>query len=286
MPRCSFATDLHGQITRYEKLQWRTFKDRPAVLFLGGDLLPPLRFSGIQLDAEKDFVNDYLLPMFRILRARLGSDYPEVFLIPGNDDPRCAEPLLVDGADEGLWHYAHQQKFVWGSFCVYGLAYVPPTPFLLKDWERYDVSRYLPPGCSSPEEGIRTIPVEENVLRWSTIQKDLALLVGDDPLDRAVFLFHAPPADTSLDRAALDGQTYEHVPLDVHVGSVAVRRLIEQRQPLLTLHGHVHEAPRITGRWKIPIGRTTCINGAHDGPELSLVCFDLESPGAATRELL
>ena len=43
--------------------------------------------------------------------------------------------------------------------------------------------------------------------------------------------------------------------LDVHVGSIAVKRFIEERQPLLTLHGHVHEAARLTGEWKIRIGR-------------------------------
>jgi Icc-related predicted phosphoesterase len=130
------------------------------------------------------------------------------------------------------------------------------------------------------------VPTEESEIKWATIQKDLASLVGEDPLDRAVFLFHTPPGDTPLDRAALDGRTYEHVPLDVHVGSIAVQRFIEERQPLLTLHGHVHEAARLTGEWKIQIGRTVCINGAHDGPELALVRFDLESPEAATRDLL
>jgi hypothetical protein len=34
------------------------------------------------------------------------------------------------------------------------------------------------------------------------------------------------------------------------------------------------------------IGRTVCINGAHDGPELALVRFDPEGPGDAMRELL
>ena len=92
---------------------------------------------------------------------------------------------------------------------------------------------------------------EENEIKWGTIEKDLASLASDDSLDRAMFLFHTPPYDTPLDRAALDGKTYEHVPLDVHVGSIAVRRFIERRQPLLTLHGHVHEAARLTGEWKI-----------------------------------
>ena len=78
----------------------------------------------------------------------------------------------------------------------------------------------------------------------------------------------------------------DHVPLDVHVGSIAVRRFIEAKQPLLTLHGHVHESTRLTGEWMTQIGRTTCINGAHDGPELALVRFDPAAPAAATRELL
>jgi uncharacterized protein len=285
LPTCFFATDLHGHADRYDKLLASIIRDRPTAVFLGGDLLPRSVFSAIQ-SGQADFVHDYLVPTFTRTRDSLGVDYPDIFLILGNDDPRCEEESFVAAAAEGLWHYVHQQKVLYGKFPIYGLAYVPPTPFLLKDWERYDVSRYVPPGCVSPEEGYRSVPAEESEIKWATIQKDLASLVGGDPLDRAVFLFHTPPCDTPLDRAALDGRTYEHVPLDVHVGSIAVQRFIEEQQPLLTLHGHVHEAARLTGEWKIRIGRTICINGAHDGPELALVRFDLESPEAATRELL
>jgi len=285
LPACFFATDLHGQTDRYDKLLASIIMDRPTAVFLGGDLLPRSTLSVIR-SGLSDFVHDYLVPAFTRTRDTLGIDYPDIFLILGNDDPRRKEQDFVAGAANGLWHYVHQQKFRFGAFMIYGLAYVPPTPFLLKDWERYDVSRYVPPGCVSPEEGHRSVPVEESEIKWATIQKELASLVGEDPLDRAVFLFHTPPCDTPLDRAALDGKTYEHVPLDVHVGSIAVARFIEERQPLLTLHGHVHEAARLTGEWRVRIGRTVCINGAHDGPELALVRFDLESPEAATRALL
>ena len=234
----------------------------------------------------KILFDDYLVPAFTRTRDTLGSHYPDIFLILGNDDPRRCEEDFVAAAADGLWHYVHEQKSLLGDFAIYGLAYVPPTPFLLKDWERYDVSRYVPPGCVSPEEGSRTVPTEESEIKWATIQKKLASLVGEDPLDRAVLLLHTPPCDTPLDRAALDGKTYEHVPLDVHVGSIAVKRFIEERQPLLTLHGHIHESARLSGEWKIRIGRTVSINGAHDGPELALVHFDLESPESATRNLL
>ncbi len=287
MPTCFFATDLHGLTDRYDKLVTSIVRNRPKAVFLGGDLLPRAVFSATPVHtSHADFVHDYLVPTFRRTRDALGKDYPEVFVILGNDDPRSEEEHFLAAASQGVWHYIHGQKRFLKDFPIYGLAYVPPTPFLLKDWERYDVSRYVPPGSVSPEEGGRSVATEESEIKWGTLQKDLVSLVGEDALDRAVFLFHAPPYETSLDRAALDGKTYEHVPLDVHVGSIAVKRFIEERQPLLTLHGHVHESSRLTGEWKIQIGRTVCINGAHDGPELALVRFDLESPEAATRELL
>ena len=93
----------------------------------------------------------------------------------------------------------------------------------------------------SPEEGRRSVATEESDVKWGTIVKDLDSIVSDDSMEHAIFLFHTPPYDTPLDRAALDGKTHEYVALDIHVGSIAVRRFIELRQPLLTLHGHVHE---------------------------------------------
>lgn len=287
MVRCFFAADLHGQTECYEKLLSSIVRERPVAVFLGGDLLPCGSFSRTPHPTTvDDFVPSYLIPSFTQMRDSLGKDYPAIFLIPGNDDPQCEQERFLAGQALGLWHLIHNRRMLLGNVPIYGFACVPPTPFLLKDWERYDISRYVPPGCVSPEEGYRSVQVEANEIKWATIQKDLALLAGEDLLDHAVFLFHTPPYDTPLDRAALDGKAYEHVALDLHVGSIAVKRFIEERQPLLTLHGHVHEAARLTGEWKIKIGRTVCINGAHDGPELALVRFDLESSWEATRELL
>lgn len=285
MPTCLFATDLHGSIQRYQKLFEAITSSHPGAVFLGGDLVPAGPFS-VAAEGADDFVGAYLAPAFWRTKQKMGVDYPQIFMIPGNDDPRCQEESLQTGSAGSLWHYAHGQQFALNDFAVYGYSCVPPTPFRLKDWERYDVSRYTPPGCVSPEEGYRSVPVEESRTKWATIQRDLESLAGKDFLDRAIFLFHTPPYDTPLDRAALDGKVHEHIPLDVHVGSIAVRRFIEERQPLLTLHGHVHESTRLTDEWKIRLGKTVCINGAHDGPELALVRFDLSSPWEATRELL
>lgn len=126
-----------------------------------------------------------------------------------------------------------------------------------------------------------------NEIRYETIANDLERLTGEDDLERAVMLFHTPPYQTALDRAALDGKMVDNVPLDPHVGSIAVRRFIESQQPMLTLHGHIHESARITGSWQERIGRTICLGAAHDGPELAVVSFRLgDVGGTAERRLV
>jgi Icc-related predicted phosphoesterase len=278
---CHFATDLHGRTERYEKL-WSVIESEvPRAVFLGGDLLPSIHDA-----LYEDFLGGVLAGGFERLRHRLGPRYPTVFLILGNDDGRVAEAGVLDLAARGLWTYVHDRRVALERFSVFGYAYVPPTPFQLKDWERYDVSRYVPPGCLSPEEGRRTVPTAEHEVRYSTIQRDLESLAGDANLDSAIFLFHTPPYETNLDRVASDGMTIDHVPLDLHVGSIAVRRFIERRQPCVTLHGHIHESARLKGDWRDRIGRTHLFGGAHDGSELALVRFDLDHPEHATRELM
>jgi Icc-related predicted phosphoesterase len=219
-----FASDLHGSAERYRKLFAIAAAERPLALFLGGDLLPcgPL-LSATPSPAHRDFLSEVLAPGLERLRGAT-----RVFAVLGNDDPRTAEAGLLDLAVGGLLTYVHGRRAALEGYAVYGYAFVPPTPFLLKDWERYDVSRFVDPGCVSPEEGHRTVPVPELEVRWGTIAADLALLAGDDDLSRSVFLFHSPPYDTRLDRAALDGREVDHAPVDVHVGSIAIRRFLER----------------------------------------------------------
>lgn len=289
MPQWFFVSDLHGRVPRYERLLAAIRRERPAAVLLGGDLLP--RPCGPWGEEGADFLNTVIVAGLRAVYAALGADYPRVLLILGNDDGRYEAPRFEtapEGAPGGppLWEYIHARRVACAGHEVYGYSFVPPTPFRLKDWERYDVSRYTDPGCISPEEGVRTVAVPEQEARFATIAEDLANLAADHALADTIWMCHGPPYDTCLDRAALDGRLVEGVPMDVHVGSVALRRFIEERQPLLTLHGHIHESARLTGAWRQQLGRTWCLTGAHDGPELALVRFDPRSPEGATRELM
>ena len=278
---CVFASDLHGDVDRYRKLVEVVREELPRVVFLGGDLLP------IEQNwSNGNFTTDFLVPEFEVLSKELGGRSPRVMVILGNDDPRSCEAAVVAAQGREVWEYLHMRSVEVDGFTVYGYACVPPTPFLLKDWERYDISQYVDPGCVSPEDGVRTVPVSSEETRRRTIREDLQTLTDGRDLAQAVLLFHTPPYRSRLDRAALDGQMVDHAPLDVHVGSIAVQRFIEERQPLLTLHGHIHESARLTGSWRDRFGRTHALSAAHDGPELALVRFDLEDLEGASRELL
>jgi Icc-related predicted phosphoesterase len=282
-----FASDMHGREDGYRKLFSLVRRERPQAVFLGGDLLPPgsLLFARGR-SGQAGFLQGFLMPGLQALRDSLREEYPRFFLILGNDDARSEEAAFRENERSGLWQYMHFRKFRFGPYAVYGYSCVPPTPFALKDWERYDVSRFVDPGSIPPEEGRFSVEVAEEEKGLPTIQDDLLALGGDEPLSRAIFLFHSPPYLTRLDRAALDGRQVDGAPLDVHVGSIAIRRFIEERQPLVTLHGHVHESARLTGSWQEKIGATHCFSAAHDGPELAVVSFDPAKPESAIRRLL
>ncbi len=284
---CIFVSDIHGLSERYFKLFKLIENEKPDAVFMGGDILPSGMFMNYEThDIDGDFIDDFLLVSFAELKAKLGDNYPRVFIILGNDDGRNREVDFISGSEAGIWEYIHFKKAELGKYTVYGYSFVPPTPFRLKDWEKYDVSRYVDPGCLSPEEGKYTVNVTEREKRFSTIKADLEEFAGDDDLESAIMIFHTPPYQTKLDRANLDGKMVDHVPLDVHVGSIALRRFIEARQPLVTLHGHIHESASMTGSWKDALGRTQMFSAAHDGRELAVVRFDPEYLDKAVREII
>jgi len=287
MTDCLFVSDLHGRIRHYARLFESIAREEPGAVFMGGDLLPSaFHPPPDDLGGCEDFIGDYLERELSHLYDSMGDAYPRVFAIMGNDDVRSSEASLLRGERLGLWEYIHMKQTRLGRFDVFGYNYVPPTPFMLKDWERYDVSRFVDPGSIPPEEGRHSVEIDRRRARNATIKGDLDRLTEDRDMSNAIMLFHAPPYETSLDRAALDGKTVDHVPMDPHIGSIAIRRFIEARKPLVTLHGHVHESASITGSWKDRIGPTYVFSAAHAGPELALVRFIPEDPASAERELV
>jgi len=99
----------------------------------------------------------------------------------------------------------------------------------------------------------------------------------DDP-SRSVFNLHVPPIRTAIDTAPVIDENLSPViqgssMLMGPAGSEAVRAVIEKYQPLIALHGHIHES-----RGTVKIGKTVCINpgSAYGEGVLHGVLFELD----------
>lgn len=93
----------------------------------------------------------------------------------------------------------------------------------------------------------------------SELETSLEAMVKQLPAKAGwVFNLHCPPHKSGLDEAPeLDEQMRPKYAGHIlkAVGSTAVRGIIQRYQPLVSLHGHIHE-----GRGTSKIGRTVCIN--------------------------
>lgn len=86
-------------------------------------------------------------------------------------------------------------------------------------------------------------------------------------ISRCIFNVHVPPFGTILDACPKLDENLQVVfemgnPVSMHAGSSALTEVIKESQPLLGIHGHIHE-----GRGNIRIGRTVCINPGSVYPE-------------------
>jgi Icc-related predicted phosphoesterase len=86
---------------------------------------------------------------------------------------------------------------------------------------------------------------------------------------RSIFTIHVPPFDTGLDLAIWlnEDLKYQHYgqPIEGPVGSHAVFSLLDKYQPLVSLHGHIHES-----RCFYKLGKTMCFNPGSEYTEGTL----------------
>jgi len=167
----------------------------------------------------------------RLATERLADQSVPMYLIPGNDDEFAIDAVLN------------------------GSQYVPVNA----DGKVLDIPgglQLLASGWSNHTPW--QTPREESEDELYTRLDALAQQVRDPR--RSVFMIHVPPHDSGLDTAPiLDENLRPTVSagdvLRGPVGSTAVRRLIEAYQPVLAIHGHIHESG---GERRI--GDTLCIN--------------------------
>jgi uncharacterized protein len=178
------------------------------------------------------------------------------FIMPGNDDEWEIDEVIgsevVENPDGRVVRV--------GDYQMLSSAWANPTP-----WD-------------SPREAEET--------RLSSIYEEIAAQL--DPELPAIFNLHVPPYGTGLDMAAELDEDFNvrksgGQPNIVPVGSQAVRTLIEHHDPILGLHGHIHES-----RYATTLGRTFCINPGSNYADgvLDGALVDLESGEVARHQLV
>lgn len=210
------------------------------ILVLGGDLLKYTH----NVSEQRAFVNSFLLKYIRSF------DIP-ILLTPGNTD--WPVEILRIGTIEHVTVLGGGANHCLGTdICFQGYPYVNSTPFRNKTYERRDLAHHsfdMPSDrhCYVTDvDGIKLTVREDYFNRLPSMEEDLR----NGLIASSIWVMHNPPYNTKLD-------VTKHVG---NIGGKAIRRAIEHVQPKLTLHGHVHESPILSGSWLDRIGTTISIN--------------------------
>jgi Icc-related predicted phosphoesterase len=199
------------------------------------------RLAGDEAAREQLFtrlVQDRLGEWITLAEERLADSDVRIYVTGGNDDSvEMLEPLVEAGSDRVV---ASENRVV--EVCGY--------PMVSLGW-----SNETP--WNTPRE------TDEQTLAQMLDKATSAI----SDYERAIFNIHVPPKDSSLDTCAmLDTSKWPPEPIFVGgepqtfgAGSTAVDSVIRDRQPLLGLHGHIHESAGVK-----KIGRTTCVNPGSD----------------------
>jgi len=158
--------------------------------------------------------------------ARRKTATTRIVVTCGNDDPRYVDPILQSCTD--IVFAENDVIDISEGFTMLNMGWSNVTP-----WKTHR---------EESEEAL-TARIER-----------LAQMVPD--MNRAIFNIHVPPYNTGLDNGPeLDSELRPTPGHTVPVGSRAVREGLLKFQPMLSLHGHIHESRGIT-----KLGRTVCIN--------------------------
>ncbi len=301
--RIFFVSDVHGSERCFRKFLNAAKFYSANVLILGGDitgkaLVPVIQisedkfrmnFQGQEITVKKKELQDYLASLrnnglyyfmttpeelerlaknkdevdkifmeqmtsvlsswIQLANERLKGTGVKCYISPGNDDRFEMDYILQDS--EHVINPENRVVEIPGGYEMITLGYANPTP-----WK-------------SPRE-----VSEERLLEMI---EHLASLLKKP--ETSIFNLHVPPFGTELDKApAVNSQLeYEKAGLGmvkvINAGSRAVKSSIEKYQPLLGLHGHIHES-----RGFVWLGKTLCLNPGSDYGEGTLkgALVDLE----------
>lgn len=260
-----YVTDLHGHKEKYKRLFETAREQGVAVVINGGDILPHC----LDLFDQGEFITSFLDPYFRQY-DQAGIHF---LCTPGNDDLMIFDDLLEEICrDHPFVNSLAQRRIEIEDYEFIGMNWVVDYPFPLKDRCRMDSEDYIfqeqyGSGLLSTLEGWRDIedwPAYARTL--PPIEEEMNRLVRPKKMSRTIYNIHMPPSSMGLDECGFGPK----------VGSKAIYSFLEKHQPLLSLHGHIHESPGVSGKWKGSLGTTICLQPGQLEP-FTYVEIDLQT---------
>jgi hypothetical protein len=142
---------------------------------------------------------------------------------------------------------------------------------MMKDFERLDfrndiIEEQKTKAYLSRGRQPFNIDLSDYLQGLKSIEEKLEELPKPRDYRKAVYAMHSPLFGDKLD-VIYDGRS---------VGSRAMRDFILKNQPCLTLHGHIHESPKMSGSYVDLIGETVSINHGQSTRVLHAVTLELE----------
>lgn len=247
-----YVTDLHGDKNKYRKSLDIAVEKNISVIVNGGDMLPKLGERHLE---QPIFINEFLKGYFSELQ-RHGITYLAML---GNDDLLSVDGLFdtVCGEYENVYNIAGKKVRI-GGYEFIGMNHILDHPFGCKD-RVVTETHYIPQRQLSPVAGISNEYGYDRIYNWLEYSRTelpyMCDILNDLPEpenpQQTVYVMHMPPAGLRL------GQLLYQ---DLDIGSVDIYEFLKERQPLLSLHGHIHESPDTQkGRWINQIRSTACI---------------------------
>jgi len=259
-----FSSDFHGNIIQYKKFFIKAYEDKVDAVIIGGDIAPKDPKHRI-IKQQRIFLEKHLIPLIKRFYNKNNKRNHAclTYLMMGNDDFKANMAFLEKHEEKTGFKIIHNKCLrLHENFKIIGYSYVPLTPFVYKDWEKLDLTNenehikrkgFIVEGKKS--RGNHYIKVRFDLKkRTNTIERDLKRLLQCSSPSKTVMVIHAPPYNTSLDLAS-KGE---------HVGSAAVRKIIQEKQPYITLHGHIHETVDISKKFLESINKTICMSVGND----------------------
>jgi uncharacterized protein len=280
---CLFTSDIHGNISQYEEIYEIVKKNKIKYLFLGGDLFPKngglwhIKNTQRNVSQQKIFIKNY----FNKYLIKL-SKLSHIYMIFGNDDFASCEKTITKKT-KNIHLINNKYIKINKEISIYGYPYIKLTPFQNKDWEKWDNNKTTINDSTINLKGYWSkgdsyIPVDYSKLKNKicSIEEDLNKISQKVNPQKTIFLFHQPPYGGNLDMIE---QTNKWFNGDVHVGSKSVKNFIIKQQPLLTLHGHIHETVLVSKQFIEKNKKTYSITAGNNylSKKVSYVIFNLNN---------